>query len=57
MIVVEVGVKTECNACFTRSKKLMNFLTLNLLLRVIHKIVVNKLTTINCQHRTSSNFS
>jgi hypothetical protein len=33
-------------ACFTRSKKLMNFLTLNLLLRVIHKIV-NKLTTIN----------
>jgi hypothetical protein len=28
------------------SKKLMNFLTLNLLC-VIHKIVVNKLTTIN----------
>jgi hypothetical protein len=34
-------------ACFTRSKKLMHYLTLNLVLRVIHKIVVNKLTIIN----------
>jgi hypothetical protein len=45
--VRNVTLNVLSNACFTRSKKLMNFLTLNLLLRVIHKIVVNKLTTIN----------